>query len=294
MQIPGLRGMSPLTLIKQSVQAFFEHDMLTHAAALAYQILFSIFPFIVFLIALLGFLNVPEFFNWLLAQAAAVLPEQGMTMVTRVVRRLQQPQGGLLSFGVLLALWVSSAGTRALMNALNVAFRVKESRPAWKLYPLSMVYTIGIAAMLIAAAVLLLIGPRAISWLAELVGLQQLFVLLWTWLRLPVVLMLLALAVAVIYHVAPDIRQRFRVFSPGAVVAVLAWIGASLGFDYYVKNFANYNAMYGSIGTIIVLMFYFFISSAVLLFGAEVNAVIARHAEESEAKAKLEELTAQG
>jgi membrane protein len=282
MQIPGLRGMSPVTLLKEAIIAFIEDDMITHASALAYQIIFSIFPFIVFLIALLGFLNVPEFFNWLLAQAAAVLPEQGMTMLTRVVQRLQQPQGGLLSFGVVLALWTSSSGTRALMNALNVAFKVKESRPIWKRFPLSMAYTIGVAAMLVAATVFLLVGPQAISWLAEQVGLERYFVLLWTWLRLPVVLMLLSLAVAVIYHVAPDIRQQFRFFSPGAVIAVLAWVAASFSFDYYVKNFANYNAMYGSIGTIIILLFYFFISSAMLLFGAEINAAIARHVQEQE------------
>jgi membrane protein len=284
MQIPGLRGMSPVTLAKNAIVSFIEDDMLTHAYAMSYQIIFSFFPFIIFLIALLGFLNVPEFFNWLLAQAAEVLPEQGMAMVTRVIRRLQQPQGGLLSFGVALALWTASSGTRALMNALNVAFKVRETRPIWKRYPLSMIYTIGIAAMLVVATVFLLIGPQAIAWLAAKVGLQHFFVLLWTWIRLPIVLVLMSLAVAVIYHVAPDIKHRFRFFSPGAVIAVVAWVISSLVFDYYVKNFANYNAMYGGIGTIIMLLFYFSISAAMLLLGAEVNAVIARHVEEQEEK----------
>jgi len=280
MQIPGLHGLGPVTLIRKAVEAFLDDDMTMYASALAYQIIFSIFPFVIFLIALLGFLHRPDFFDWLLAQATAIFPEQGMEQVRRIIQQLQQPQGGLLSFGVVLALWTASSGTRAAMNALNVAYNVKEGRPLWKRYSLSIIYTIGIAGMLIIATVLLLIGPRAIAWLADQVGLEQLFVLLWTWLRFPVVLILLALAVAVIYYVAPDIKQEFRFFSPGAVLAVLAWIGASLAFDYYVNAFANYNAMYGSIGTIIVLLLYFFLSAAMLLFGAEVNAVIDQHAQE--------------
>jgi membrane protein len=124
----------------------------------------------------------------------------------------------------------------------------------------------------------LLIGPQAIEWLAQRAGLEQLFVLLWKWLRLPVALLLMTSAVAILYYVAPDVEQEFRFITPGAVLAVVAWLVASLAFDFYVKNFSKYNAMYGSIGAIIVLLLYFFISAMVLLFGAEINAVIEHHA----------------
>jgi membrane protein len=164
------------------------------------------------------------------------------------------------------------------MNALNRAYDVKEGRPAWKLYPLSILYTIGIAALMIAAAALFLIGPQAMQWLAHQLGLEQLFVILWTWLRWPVVLLLLTLVVALIYYVAPDVEQEFRFITPGSVIAVLVWIASTLGFDFYIRSFANYSATYGSIGTIIVLLLYSYISAAVLLFGAEVNAVIEHHA----------------
>ncbi|RJG08076.1 YihY/virulence factor BrkB family protein [Noviherbaspirillum cavernae] len=282
MGIPGLRGIGPFTLIKEAAYEFDDDDMMTHASALSYQVIFSIFPFVIFLVALLGFLHLPGFFDWLLQQASAIFPEQAMEQVIGVIQQLQQPQGGLLSFGAILALWTASAGTRALMRALNVAYDVKESRPMWKLYPLSIIYTIGIAAMLVVAATFFLIGPQAIEWLAQRVGLEKLFVTVWTLLRLPVVLVLLTAAVAIIYHVAPDHDQRFRFISPGAVLAVGAWIVMSLAFDYYVKNFGDYNAMYGSIGTIIVLLLYFFLSAAMLLFGAEINAVIERHAPATE------------
>lgn len=286
MQIPGLRGLGPFAVIKESIQDFLDDDMTTHASALAYQVLFSIFPFIIFLIALLGFLHLSDFFAWLQQQAAAVFPGQAMAQVNRVINELQRPQGGLLSIGAIVALWTASAGTRTVMHALNVAYNTKESRPIWKLFPLSVLYTIGIAAMMILAATFLIIGPEAIQWLAEKVGLEQLFVVLWTWLRWPVILFLLTTAVTVVYYVAPDVEQEFRFITPGAVISVVAWIAASLAFDYYVRSFADYSVMYGSIGTIIVLLLYFFISAAVLLFGAEVNSVIEHHAPTGKAQVR--------
>jgi membrane protein len=278
LHIPGFRGLGPFTVIKEAIQDFLDDDMETHAAALAYQVLFSLFPFIIFLIALLGFLNLSDFFAWLQQQAAAVFPDQAMDQVNRVINELQKPQGGLLSAGAIIALWTASVGTRTVMHALNVAYNVKESRPIWKRFPLSILYTIGIAAMMIIAATLLVIGPEAIQWLAERVGLEQLFVILWTWLRWPVILLLLITAVTLVYYVAPNVEQEFRFITPGAVISVIAWIAASLGFDFYVRNFADYSVMYGSIATIMVLLLYFFISAAVLLFGAEVNSVIEHHA----------------
>lgn len=278
MQIPGLRGLGPFALIKQSVSAFADHDMATYASALAYQVFFSLFPFLIFLIALLGFLNLSDFFNWLEQRAQLLLPQQAMQEVDQVIRELEQPKGGLLSLGVIVALWSASAGIRAMMNALNAAYHVKEGRPAWKRYPLSILYTLGIAAILIAAAALFVIGPQAMQWLARQFGWEQLFVFLWTWLRWPFILLLLTLAVSVIYYVAPDVEQEFRYITPGATLSVIVWLAASSAFNYYVRNFSNYSATYGSVGAIIVLLLYLYISAAVLLFGAEVNAVIEHHA----------------
>ena len=214
----GLRGLGPMKLIKDSVRDFFADDMTTYASALSYQIFFSLFPFIIFLIALLGFLQLSNFFDWLRMHAQMVLPEQAMQQVNPVIDDLQQPKGGLLSFGVIVALWTASSAVRATMHALNVAYDVQEGRPAWKLYPLSILYTLGIAGMLIVASALLIIGPQAMQWLAYQVGMEQLFVNLWTWLRWPVALLLLMLAVAVIYYVAPDVEQDFRFITPGSVL----------------------------------------------------------------------------
>ena len=131
--------------------------------------------------------------------------------------------------------------------------------------------------MIILAVGLMFIGPQVVEWLAEQVGLAGIFTTVWAWIRWPVAIFLLMLAVAIIYYAGPNVDQPFRLITPGSVLAVSVWVAASLGFSYYVSNFGNYGATYGGLSALIVLLFYFFISSAVLMFGAEVNAQIYHH-----------------
>lgn len=277
MRIPGLHEIKPTNLVKRSVKGFMTDDMSTYAAALSYNALFALFPFLIFLIALLGFLHIPQFFTWLLEQAQSAFPPDAYQRIADVVTQIQnQPRGGLLSFGIVAALWSASSGVRALMNALNVAYDVEETRPLWKRYVLSIVYTVGFTVLLIAAAGLMLLGPQGMQWLADHAGLSGLFVTLWTWLRIPVLAVILTIVAALVYYVAPNIKQPFRVITPGAVMAVLIWLIASVGFSLYVSNMANYSATYGSLGGIVVMLFYFFLTAAVLLLGAEVNAEVYR------------------
>jgi membrane protein len=279
MQIPGLRGLGPARLVVQAVAQFLEHDMATYAAAVTYHVIFSLFPFMVFFIALLGFLDVSNFFDWLRQQAQTFFLEQTMHQINQVFDQLQQRRRGILSFGVIVSLWAASSGMRAVMNALNVVYGVKEARPAWKRYPLSLLYTIGIGLMLVVAAALVLAAPQTMQAVAQQVGMERFFTALWTWwLRWPAVVLLLTLTVAFVYGFAPDVEQRFRFVSPGALLAVVVWMSASLAFNYYVRNVKDFDEVYGSVGIIIVLLLYFFLSSVVLLFGAEINAVIEHHA----------------
>ena len=277
MAIAGLQGLVPITLVKRTVKYYLENDMLTYASALAFQALFSIFPFLIVLIAMLGILDLMQFFDWIREQAGILLPDAAMDQVERVIDEVQRPRGGLISVGLMVALWVASGAMRVTINALNVVYQVKEGRPFWKLYPLSILYTLCIAGMLITAAMLMVLGPQAMQWLAQQVGLEQLIVTLWTGLRWPVALTLLMLAVAFVYYMAPDVEQKIRFIIPGSVLSVLVWVAASMGFGFYIQHFADYSAVYGSIGAVIVLMMYFYISAAVLLFGAELNAVIEDH-----------------
>lgn len=270
------RSVSALRVAKLAIKDFMADDMPTYAAALAYRALFSLFPFLVFLTALLGFLGMPQLFDWLREQASYVLPAEGMQLVNTVLAELQTPQGGLMSFAIAIALWSASAAVVETMNALNVAYDVTERRPAWKRTLVSILYTLALAVMLGIAAGLMLTGPTVLQWLAQFVGLDSLFIAVWTWVRWPVAAFMLIVAVAMVYYAAPNIEQPFRLITLGAALAVSVWIVASLGFAFYVQNFGNYNKTYGSMGAVIVLLLYLFISAAVLLFGAEVNAVLAR------------------
>jgi membrane protein len=275
MEVPGFRGLRVRDVFKRAVLQFNDDDMATYAAALSYHVFFSIFPFIIFLLALLSFLDAREFFDWLLQRSEAVLPAPAAEQLAVVVEEVrEQRRGGLLSFGMVVALWTGSLGLRSTMNALNRAYNIGEGRAIWKRYGLSMLYTIALALLVVAAVALMVIGPQWMVHLAEWVGLEEMVVVLWTWLRIPIALLLMMYAVGLVYYFAPNVRHPFTLVSPGAIVAVLIWVAASLGFSFYVQNFVDYTATYGSVGAVIVLLFYFFISGCALLLGAEINAVI--------------------
>ena len=277
MSTPESSGLQLLFEVsKRSVRCFAQHDMLTYAAALAYRALFALFPFFAFLIVLLGFFRISVYFEWLIEQGDFALDEQyaefGRWLIDEIQE--QQAQSGLLSSVAVIAVWSVSRGVVSLTKALNTVHGVGETRPAWKRALLQVFFALGLAVLIILGTALLLIGPRVVAWIVGLVGLDEVFIFLWTWLRLPVALVLLMLAVSIIYWVVPNSDHPFRLITPGAALAVIAWVIASLGFSFYLANFADYSVVYGSLGAAVALLLYFYISAAVLLMGAEVNAAI--------------------
>jgi membrane protein len=284
MKIPGMPNLWLLLAVsRRSIRKFLRHNMLEYSAALSYRALFALVPFFTVLVALLGFLGISGFFDWMIAQASYTLQEQYAEFVEWLIRQGQyQAQSGLLSGVVLIAAWSVSSGVRSLTKALNTIHAVEESRPAWKRYPLSFFYALGLAITTIVAMGLLLIGPWLVEWVVGLVGLDEVFISLWTWLRLPVALVLLMLTVSITYWAIPSVHQPYRLVTPGAVLAVIVWVVASLGFSFYLTNFANYSVIYGSLGAAFALLLYFYISASVLLLGAEVNAAIHHCTSDSE------------
>lgn len=271
----GFAGMNPVAVVKQAVKKFMDDDMNTHAAALTYRILLAMFPFLIFVLTLLGALNMESFFNAMLKEAEKAFAPEIYTQFETILTQVRSgANGGLLSFGLVLALWSAAGGVRSVMHAINVAYSVEEERAVWRKYLLSLVYTIGLAAIMLAALALMFLGPQTIGWIADQVGLGPLFIDLWTWLRIPVAILLMVVAVALIYYFLPNVDQPFRLVSPGSLVAVIVWLLATLGLSFYLSNFGNYNATYGSLAGVIAMLLYFYISSAILLLGAEINAVI--------------------
>lgn len=277
------KSKSTLHVVVRSVKEFNADDMLTYAAAVAYQVFFSLFPFIIFLLSLLGMLRIPGLFDFLLQQSETVLPGQAFSLIEGIVNQVRsQAAGSILSFGAVVALWSASSAVRMTMHAMNVAYDVEAERPVWKKIPLSILYTLMLAAMLILAVGLVLLGNTVAEWFSQQVGLGNTFVTLWTWLRIPVAVALLVVILAIVYDLFPNFDQPFRLITPGAVLAVVVWIAASLGFSFYVSNFSSYSATYGSIAAVIIILLYLFISAAVVLFGAEVNAEVYRELDDTQ------------
>jgi membrane protein len=292
MRLPESRGLRLLIEVsRHSIRKYLKHDdMPSYAAALAYRALFALFPFLALLVSLLTFLGAFGFFDWLIEQAYAALPEQYASLWEEVIERVQnQTQGELLLVTIGIALWSVSSGVRTLTKALNAVHDVEETRPGWQRYVLSFFYALGLAIMVILAMGLMLIGPSAVEWIAGLVGLDEVFVSLWTRLRLPVALVLMMLSVSIVYWALPNVNHPYRLITPGAALSIIFWVLASLGFSFYLANFANYSVVYGSLGVAFALLLYFYISATVLLMGAELNAAIYYYASDRNTQEEEEE-----
>lgn len=277
MRITGGHKIKARDLLKETFSTFFNRDLDTYAAAVAFQMLFAVIPFIIVFIAILGFFDLEGLYQNLYENAETVIPGDATEIIDRVVEDIDQPAGGLMSLALLVALWLASSAMRSATHALNIAYNVEETRPVWSQFLLSIAYTLSIVLLLILALLLMIVGPQAVEWVAGLIALDDIFITIWTWLRWPVAVMLLMITVAFIYFAAPNNKQKFRHIIPGSVLSVLVWIGLSLGFDFYMRTFVDLSILYGSLGAIIFLLLYFYISAAVLLFGAELNAVIKHH-----------------
>ena len=277
---------------ERSIRAFFfEHPMSTYAAALAYRGLFGLFPFVLILVVLVGALGFPDFFDRAMDQARAqssrYVPQQLEPVVEQareqvrpllgMIERAEKQAGGkLLFFGVAVALWSVSAVARTLTEAFNVAYQVAETRRWWKQLVLSLAFGPVLALVVIVSVALMLVGPQLVGSIAALVDLDELFVRLWGWLRFPVALLLLAVALSVVYRFGPNAKQRFQSVVPGAALSVVLWAISSVGFSFYLANFADYGVTYGSLGAAVGLLFYLYLCASVVLFGAELNAAISR------------------
>lgn len=286
MPISRLHGIAPITVIKKAVRKFNDDDMQTYASALAYHVLFSFFPFVILLVATLNALGLAGLFRYFDETAQTLFSTHAVEQLNLLIEELRVPQGELLSFGILIAIWMASRGTRGLMRALNVAYGVHTSRPPVRRYVLSVVFTFGIVVLFIVGAGLLVIGPQTFQWIANTLGIEQIIATLWIWLRWPAGILFLMIGVATVYCVAPNTNIPFRLVSPGAMLSVITWIAASAAFAFYLDNYADYSAMYGSIGIMIALLLYLHLSTAVLLFGAEINAVLHQAAQRSENQAE--------
>jgi membrane protein len=274
-----LGGMGWKELARRVWRETQKDQILGRAAQLAYYLILALFPALLFLTAFVGLLPLEEVMPELFRHLADVMPADALSVVQRYLQQVVEGSGtGILSLGVLGALWASSSGITSIMDTLNAVYNVEDTRPFWKSRLIAIAMTVGLAGFIIASTILVLYGEAIGRWVADFVGLGWLFVLGWVIVQWPLVIGLMLFAIGTVYYVAPCVKQDWRWVIPGSVFAVVTWLAVSLVFKFYVENFGNYNAAYGSIGGMIVLLLWFYLSGVALLVGGEINAEIAKEA----------------
>lgn len=262
-------------LVRRTFREILDDDCLGLAAQVAYYLFLALFPAILFLLAIASFFPLQNVADDIGRLLGPLVSDEVLQLIQEQMARLANAEsGGLLTFGVLGALWSSSAGLLSIVGALNKAYDIEESRPWWRVRLLSIALTIGMAALVLMALALVVVGPEVAVYLGETVGLGSAFTWAWLILQWPLVFAMASTAIGLAYYLGPDAEQEWVWITPGAVLATLLWLLMSLAFRYYVATFTDYNASYGSVGAVMILMLWFYISGLAILIGAEVNAEI--------------------
>ena len=265
---------------KTEFRIFFKHllrrikasDVPGVAAQMAYFFLLAIFPLMIFMVTLLGYLPIDpnEVFNIIKNFA----PSDSLSLVQDTLQEVTTNQnGGLLSVGILGTIWSASNAMNAVIKGLNYAYDVKETRSFYVARGLSILLTFAFIFIIAVMLILQVFGEQIGEFAFEFLGMGDQFLVIWTWIRFllpPVVLFIVFVG---LYYLAPNLKVKYVTVLPGALFATLGWIIVSLGFSFYVNNFGNYSATYGSIGGVIILMIWLYLSAMIILIGGEINAL---------------------
>jgi len=262
-------------LIQRVAKEVVADDCLDLAAQLAYYFFLALFPALLFLVALVSFLPVQGLMDSIVGTLGRVAPGDVLAIVQEQILRIANDKsGGLLTLGMLGTIWSTSSGVSGIISTLNQAYHIQESRPWWKVKALALGLTLALAVFIVVSFALVMVGPTAAEKTALWFHLGAAFEWTWKIVQWPLVLALVSVAVAIIYYYAPDAEQQWTWISPGSVVATILWMATTLAFKVYIANFTSYTATYGAIGSVIVLLLWFYVSSLAVLVGAELNAEI--------------------
>jgi membrane protein len=269
-----IKGYRVGRLLKATAKEIVNDNVLGLAAQAAYNAFFSIFPFFLFaapLISLIG--DREKTFTWLMNQLATVVPTEAIDLVRSIIKDVvfSKNAPGLISVGAVLALWSGSAVFGALMSTLNTAYNVRETRPWWKRILIQLVSVFATGALVGIASIVMLAGPEIVHGLGVQFGIDRQLVLAWTIVQYPIAAGMIVLAFYLIYRFLPNLRQRSREILVGALAGTVMWLAVTLAFRWYVADFSSYNKTYGTIGGVIVLLTWMYLSMIVLLAGGELN-----------------------
>jgi membrane protein len=279
-----LGGLTWRELIRRVWGGTRQNDLINRAYELAYNFLLALFPLLLFLIALLGVFASQghglriDLFSYL----QHLLPPTAYHLVAATMKEVaENDKGGKLTFGLVFALYSGSAGMTQLISTLNNAYEVPEERSWIKVHLISLGLTVAMSLLVVIALLLILIGGRLLRWMAETAGVNSFFPVLNGILQWTLALGFVVLAFAIIYYFAPDVRERHWYWiTPGSVTGVLLWAVASAGLRGYLHFFNTYTRTYGSLGALIILMLWFYVTGLAVLIGGQINSTIEHAAAE--------------
>jgi membrane protein len=262
-------------LVKRTIAEAQDDNCLGLAAQLAFYFFLALFPALLFLVALVGYVPIDDALAAALEGLAPVAPRELLVLLRGQIADLSSGNDAtLLTLGVVGAVWSSSAAMVAIIDALNHAYDVVERRPWWKRRIVAIGLTIALAAFIVSALVFVLAGPDVVAWSIRALGLHPELGWLWRLVRWPMIVLLAVLAIDLIYYFAPNRARDWAWLTPGSVLATALWIAGSFAFKLYLSRFGDFNATYGAIGGVIVVLLWFYVSSLSILIGAEVNGII--------------------
>ena len=262
-----------LLIIREMYVRFQQDEIAALSAQVTYYLILAFFPFLIFFVTLASYTNIASIES--LSLLAAVLPDTVYTLVMDVIRNVMETRSrALLSFGMLATLWSASTGALAFMHGINKAYKLKETRPFWKVRLISIFFIIAFVIIIIFSLLLVIFGEYITRYLFNLVGIHSSYKGLWDTIRFLFTLVATLMVFILFYFYTPNCRVYYRDILPGAVLSTLGWLALSIGFAFYVNNFGNFSKTYGSIGAIIVLLLWLYWSSMIVLTSGELNAVL--------------------
>jgi membrane protein len=269
---------SATTFLKRVWTSSYEDGVYNRAAELAYFFFLSLFPGVIFITTLLGFIfkSNTQLTGLLLQYLGTTLPGSAFELIRQVITEITRSSGGgKLTFGILAALWTANSGMNAIEDALNAVYKVKESRALWKTYGIALILTVSASLLIIAALTVVLYGDVLVQLVSNTVSLKPVFYWIWRIAQWPIALFFVSLVASMVYYAAPNLKRRcWQWLSPGALFATLGWLAASGLLRLYFHFFTSYAKTYGSLGAVMVLMTWLYVTGIMLLLGAEVNMVI--------------------
>lgn len=281
----GLHGVTPRQIARKYFREIQDNAAADSAAQLAYYFLFSLFPFLFFLVTISAYLPIKASVDAALERAGYLMPDEVYELLKgHLDDLLGQTRPKLLTVSLLTTLWTASRGVDALRKALNLAYHVTESRPWWRTQMHAMAMTLAGTALLLVAVALFAVGGGTGEKLFHLVHLDHQYHVIWSWLRWPFTAMVVTFVAALLYYSLPDVKQEFRFITPGSVLGAVFWLAATWGFTFYVEHFGHYNVTYGSLGGVVILLLWLYMTGLIFILGGELNSVVEHLSSEGKAE----------